>query len=1024
MGALLQSRAIQAHFDTLIVGTKSDRERIANQCYSKGLIPAVLTESPDMVKIIHTIQDRISTDRTGSAFSNFLEILCYDTATEHLAETLRDTLERLRQSPLETSPYGMPQDTVERLRRSPVDTSPYETLQDTVERLRRSPLETSPHGIVQNPAETSSGNMHGMYASPFLRYNTGTADARTIRGGSELENITRSLTVPTSASSMFQPRDNLSCNPSIASSVERSSGLDLTSQRRWSLAEQISLHYLPRNGMPPLTEQSLGYTLSLAAPTRPRRPLSANHTSEPLLRCIAAHRKCQSDDLTSGFTLPSLTGHSGGFDLPLAGQRSPPTPGFTLPSLTGHSGGFDLPLAGQRSPPASGFTLPSLTGHSGGFDLPLSGQRSPPAPGFTLPSLTGHSGGFDLPLAGQRSPPAEQCSRSSFYAGDDRDSLQLVRSGSSSSDTYETGSIEDSYTGSEEESPLVAMIEKESITRELEVHRRNYNISGIVTLRNEDISSAVAESRIQEVKVQEQSYCSNIISAATGNEDSCLTVEIGRESNIGGESNMREMGVLQERGNCNTTNFPASTGVGGYVYTSESAFDHQETASKSGMRSACSEKETSADTSPGKTTGSGRLRAPTATSMRNDERVVAEVCGEEETEHMLASKDESGYSTTLSRKTSSDSLQDVQVVCVCEPSEEQLIKKSELLDHGSANSRKASSTGTASPVHEMPAAEEGETGQLPDRGTATNPRYLGHPGSKSTSSSPGLPNDPSVATSQLLDQGTATNPRYLGHPTCSGSKITSSSPGLPNDPSVEEVATRLEACELENQDAVTVGCCDHLQEIESLSTRLELLKAERESERGYLISICMEKDSMKTKRDVLKTRLRGLKSKTRKQAKKLQELEGKMAELSSHEAQSAAQREHIAKLTQQIMYMEAFCNETQAEMIRAQEELVSARTRLAEHTERERSTKERFAALEKSLQASATEGYLSRKETDGLKRRVKILEKLIWRFDGRPGRRDETDDPGDAEDTSDTMHTIDTNTLERPGRILKRANTM
>lgn len=101
--AQLQNKAIRTHFDALVTGTKSNRERIANQCYAKGLIAPILTDNPDMGKIVHTIQARI-TGCTGIAFRNFLEILRFDESTEYLADLLQETLESLRQSPFQL-PY-------------------------------------------------------------------------------------------------------------------------------------------------------------------------------------------------------------------------------------------------------------------------------------------------------------------------------------------------------------------------------------------------------------------------------------------------------------------------------------------------------------------------------------------------------------------------------------------------------------------------------------------------------------------------------------------------------------------------------------------------------------------------------------------------------------------------------------------------------------------------------------------------------------------------------------------------------
>lgn len=807
MEALLQSRAIQAHFDTLITGTKSDRERIAYQSYAKGLIPAVLTESPDMGKIIHTIQDRISMDRTGAAFKNFLNILCSDPSTEHLAGTLKETLERLRQSPLEASSYG----------------------------------------TIRNLAGTSYGYLQGVSMNRFSSCNS-------------VEVLGRD--VATSSSEFTLP-----------SLTGQSGGFDL-----------------------PLMEQSRGFNFP---PVGQELPLAA--------------------DLSSELTLPSLIGHSGGFE----------------PHPNGLSGDFD----------------PHLTGQSRGFDHLQTGQESAPAKEFTPEGV-----GKDIPpqavelisqalnhLAENSQPASPE---QSFYADGDRYSLQLAHSQSTSTDGYETESIVDSYQESEEDSPSV------NTESSIQAHGGNFSSVGWI----ENISSAGADPRIEGIKVlrHEQSYCS----IATSSDGFCLAAE-----------------TESRQSNCDTPNFLASTSNG--KISVDTSQVNQETA----LNTHHNGMEASADISRGNTTKSRTCYdEPTATSVRQDN----EPTHRRETEQMQASKDESGYGTTLSRKTSSDdNSQDIQAAC--KPSKQQPFKKVKVMDHDSVNQsptsdtrRSSRSTGIPSPAHEVRVVKESEA-------------------------------------SQQLDQET-TDPN-LRNPMCSGSEDTRSLPApLMHDPSTEELATRLETCTLQNQDTQAVeskGCCDHLREIESLSRRVELLKAEREGERGYLITICMEKDSLKRKRDVLKTRLRGLTAKNRRQAKKIQELESKMAGLSSHESQSIAQREHIAKLTQQIMYMEAFCNETQAETIRAQEELVSVRTRLMEHIERERFTKEKFA----TPQASLTESYFSRKETDGLKRRVRILEKLIQRFDGTQGGRDDTDDPGDAEDKTDAT---DTNT----GRKLKRVNSI
>lgn len=233
---------------------------------------------------------------------------------------------------------------------------------------------------------------------------------------------------------------------------------------------------------------------------------------------------------------------------------------------------------------------------------------------------------------------------------------------------------------------------------------------------------------------------------------------------------------------------------------------------------------------------------------------------------------------------------------------------------------------------------------------------------------------------------------------------------------VEEVTEKLGKCVLD-RNSTCESSCGCVREVETLLGPVDSLKAERERERGYLISVCMERDSLKRKIDLLKTQLRAARTKNRKQAKKLKDLDGKIAGLASLEREGVAQREQIAELTHQVMYLEVFYNEKRAEAIQAQEELVSVRNKLLQQGDREMATKERFATMENNLQASMTEGFLSRRETEGLKKRVKILEKLIRR--SIVGKND-TDDAGDTSDTNIAIG----DSFVCSGRKLKRVNTM
>ena len=100
MDSSLQNRAIRENFDILVQGSRADRARIANQCYTKGLISLTMIEA-EISKILQAVQGTISSDATGLPFRNFLEVLRDDQSTEHLAEKIQETLEDLKKLPYE-----------------------------------------------------------------------------------------------------------------------------------------------------------------------------------------------------------------------------------------------------------------------------------------------------------------------------------------------------------------------------------------------------------------------------------------------------------------------------------------------------------------------------------------------------------------------------------------------------------------------------------------------------------------------------------------------------------------------------------------------------------------------------------------------------------------------------------------------------------------------------------------------------------------------------------------------------------
>ncbi len=242
---------------------------------------------------------------------------------------------------------------------------------------------------------------------------------------------------------------------------------------------------------------------------------------------------------------------------------------------------------------------------------------------------------------------------------------------------------------------------------------------------------------------------------------------------------------------------------------------------------------------------------------------------------------------------------------------------------------------------------------------------------------------------------------HCAHTSCD----TSKSSGVdPRGYCVQDIGRKLKKCKLKKPSESKPSCsCVHFRETERLSAELESLQAVHYKERGYLISLSMKEDSRTQQ-------LKVTEKKNRKQAKKIKELESKMAEFVSQDGEN---RQKITNLTQQMMYMEMYCNEARSEMIKTQEQLLSARGRLMQHTEREKYNKERLTFLEKSLQTCMNERFLSHRETKELKRRVGVQEKLIERFEES---LDETDGTSDS----------DTNTagLTCLGKQLKRHNTM
>ena len=95
--SLLKNQAIVSMFDSLVRGTSPDRESIALQCFAKSLIPATMTTNPEMSTILHTIRDRITTERTGTAFETLLGILRSDFSTIYLADMLTEKLRTLNE---------------------------------------------------------------------------------------------------------------------------------------------------------------------------------------------------------------------------------------------------------------------------------------------------------------------------------------------------------------------------------------------------------------------------------------------------------------------------------------------------------------------------------------------------------------------------------------------------------------------------------------------------------------------------------------------------------------------------------------------------------------------------------------------------------------------------------------------------------------------------------------------------------------------------------------------------------------
>ena len=180
-------------------------------------------------------------------------------------------------------------------------------------------------------------------------------------------------------------------------------------------------------------------------------------------------------------------------------------------------------------------------------------------------------------------------------------------------------------------------------------------------------------------------------------------------------------------------------------------------------------------------------------------------------------------------------------------------------------------------------------------------------------------------------------------------------------------------------------CCRHLQEKEALLVEMEAMKSERLEERGYLIRVCMKRDSRKAQ-------LRALRRNTRKQERKILELEERAAETASLKADNEAQRQRVSTLTQHLVRMEAYCNDARGELVRTQEELISARGLLLKEAEREEAWKKRLAALERKLKISVSDAWMERKEADRTRKKVRVLERLIQRFDGAIGGGGGVDD--------------------------------
>ncbi len=196
--------------------------------------------------------------------------------------------------------------------------------------------------------------------------------------------------------------------------------------------------------------------------------------------------------------------------------------------------------------------------------------------------------------------------------------------------------------------------------------------------------------------------------------------------------------------------------------------------------------------------------------------------------------------------------------------------------------------------------------------------------------------------------------------------------------SIEELTEGLGSCTINNE---ANSCCEHAKLAETLSKKLQRAQEERQQVNSYALSICIKKDFLRTK-------MRSLKWQKIRQERMVENLKDHIKELESEhikelESERERSRDEIFQLRTELMYMEAYFNETRAENIILREELATATYELAGRREREKASKEWFSHLERRrVRESVNEGYEAKKEKQVLCEKVERLEEQLWRFTG------------------------------------------